>query len=75
MGLIMGGLGGPAIAWAVNQKGSLAAFEERKAKFAAGEGKNPELDPFGPHKPFKQNAIMAGSIFGVIGLVIGFVVV
>lgn len=71
MGLLMGLLGGPALALAVNAKGSVTKFEERKAKFAEGKGKNPELDPIGPHKSFKHNAIIFGLIFGAIGFFVG----
>ena len=71
MGLLMGVLGGPALAMAVNSKQSVTKFEENKAKFAKGEGKNPELSPFGPHKSFAQNAIMFGILFFVIGFFAG----
>ncbi len=71
MALFMGLIGGPAIAWAMNQKGSLAAFEKRKQKFAEGKGKNPELDVIGPHKGFGYNAMVMGIVFGLIGLFVG----
>lgn len=71
MALIMGGLGGPAIAWAVRAPGSLKGYEKRKAKFLAGEGPDPDKAPFGPHKSFRQNAIMIGLMFGAIGFFIG----
>lgn len=71
MGLIMGLLGGPGLAWAVTQPGSLKAFEKRKEKFRNGEGKDPEGDAIGPHKPFRHNAIIFGLMFGAIGLFIG----
>lgn len=74
MGLIMGLLGGPALAMAVTSEANITKFEERKKTFEEGKGKNPELDPFGPHKSFKQNAVMFGLIFGAIGLVVGTVV-
>jgi len=74
MGIFMAALGGPAMGWAVQQKGSLAAFEKRKAEFAAGKGKDPEAAPFGPHKTFKQNATAGAIGFGLIGLIVGNVV-
>jgi hypothetical protein len=71
LALIMGLLGGPALAWATTQPGSLKAFEARKEKFRKGEGKDPEGDFIGPHKPFKHNALIFGLVFGAIGLVVG----
>lgn len=71
MALIMGGLGGPAIAWAMTSPANQKGYEKRKAKFAAGQGTDPDKAPFGPHKPFSHNAIMFGLIFGAIGFFIG----
>lgn len=71
LGLIMGLLGGPALAFAVRAPGSLAAFEKRRQAFAKGEGKNPVTDLIGPHKSFGHNALVFGGIFGVVGLFVG----
>lgn len=71
MALIMGVLGGPCIAWALTTPANQRGYEKRKAKFAAGQGPDPDKAPFGPHKPFSQNAIMFGLIFGAIGFLIG----
>ena len=71
MALIMGSLGGPAIAWAFRTPGPFKGYEKRKAKFIAGEGSDPDKAPFGPHKSFKQNAMMFGLIFATIGFFIG----
>lgn len=69
--ILMGVLGGPALAWATRQKGSVAAFEKRKAKFAAGEGRDPEKDMIGPHRSFGHNALIFGVVFFAIGFFIG----
>ncbi len=71
MGLMMGLLGGPAFAFAVRSKKSLTKFEEPKRKFECGQGTNPELGPFGPHKSFAHNAIMFGALFFIIGNIAG----
>ncbi|WP_114520942.1 hypothetical protein [Altererythrobacter sp. ZODW24] len=71
MGILMGLLGGPAMAWAYKQPKAVAAFEKRKEKFAQGQGKNPESDPMGPHKTSKQNMIGGGILFFVVGLAAG----
>lgn len=71
MALIMGLLGGPALAWAVRAPGSLKAYEKRKAKFAAGQGSDPDRQAIGPHKSFGHNAVIFGLIFGVIGAFAG----
>lgn len=71
LAILMGLLGGPALAWATKQPGSLKAFEKRKEKFRAGQGKDPELDFIGPHKPFTHNALIFGLIFGAVGLFVG----
>lgn len=69
--LLLGVVGGPAMAWAFTSSANKRGYEMRKAKFEAGEGKNPDLAPFGPHKSFTSNAIQLGLIFAVIGLFIG----
>ena len=74
LGLIMALIGGPAMAWATQQKGSLKSFEKRKQAFAEGKGKDPEADMIGPHKGFGHNAKIFGVMFGLIGFAIGFFV-
>lgn len=74
MAVVMGGLGGPVIAWVLKTPGQLKAYEDRKAKFAAGQGKDPDKDPIGPHKSFGQNASIFGVIFGAIGFFLGMMV-
>jgi len=71
MALIMGLLGGPVLAWAFRSPAQRRGYETRKAKFAAGQGPDPDKAPFGPHKPFVQNAILFGLIFAAIGFFIG----
>ena len=71
LALIMGLLGGPVLALAVNAAGSKAAFEKRKEKFRNGQGKDPEQDAIGPHKSFAHNAAVFGLIFAVVGFVVG----
>ncbi len=71
LALIMGLLGGPAIAMAFRMPNPQAGYRKRKEAFLAGEGSDPDAAPFGPHKSFKQNAIVFGLIFGAIGLFIG----
>lgn len=74
MMIIMGGLGGPALAWAVNSPKNRAAYAERRAKFEAGQGPDPDKSPIGPHKSFAQNAIFFGAVFGAVGFLIGMMV-
>lgn len=71
MALIMGLLGGPAMAWAMALPKNQKAHEERRAKYAAGKGSDPDKAPFGPHKSFKHNAILFGLIMAAIGAFIG----
>lgn len=71
MGLIMGLLGGPVLAWASRMPGAVRGHEKRKAKFLSGKGSDPDKAPLGPHKSFKQNAVMYGLIFGAIGFFLG----
>ncbi len=71
MALIMGGLGGPAIAWAMNSPAQKKGYQQRKEKFLAGHGSDPDKAPFGPHRSFRQNAILFGLIFAAIGFFIG----
>lgn len=66
--IIMALLGGPAIAWAVQQKGAKNAFEKRKANFAAGKGKDPEKDFFGPHKSYRENFIAGAIMMFIAGI-------
>ena len=74
MALLMGGFGGPVIAWAMRAPGAMKGHERRKEKFLAGKGRDPDQAFLGPHKSFSHNAIWFGLSFGVAGLVIGFVV-
>lgn len=74
LGLIMGLVGGPVMAMAVNARGSRAAFEKRKENFRSGQGKNPELDAVGPHRTFARNATVFGAIFAAVGFVVGSIV-
>ena len=69
--LIMGLLGGPVLALAIRSPANQRGYAMRKAKFEAGNGPDPDLSPFGPHKSFKQNAIMFGIIFGALGFFLG----
>ena len=71
MGLIMGLLGGPALAWAIRSKNVRAGYEKRKEAFLAGKGTDPDSAPIGPHKSFQQNAIIFGLIFAAIGFFVG----
>lgn len=71
MGLIMGLLGGPAIAMALRMKNAQAGHQKRKEAFLAGKGSDPDAAPFGPHKSFQRNAIIFGLMFAAIGLFIG----
>lgn len=71
MALIMGLLGGPAIAMAFRMPNPQAGHQKRKEAFLAGKGSDPDAAPFGAHKSFKHNAIVFGLIFGAIGLFIG----
>ena len=71
MALIMGLLGGPAIAMAFRMPNPQAGHRKRKEAFLAGKGSDPDAAPFGAHKSFKHNAITFGLIFGAIGLFIG----
>ena len=71
MGAIMGLLGGPAMAWAVTTQKNKRLHEERRAKFAAGKGADPDKMPIGPHKSFAQNAVIFGLIMGAVGVFIG----
>ena len=71
MAIFMGILAGPTMALAINSSTNRRGYEIRKAKFEAGEGKNPDLSPFGPHKSFKQNAVIFGLMFAVLGFFLG----
>ncbi|MDP0927638.1 hypothetical protein Q0601_10675 [Paracoccus onubensis] len=71
MALIMGLLGGPAIALVFRMQHLQAAHQKRKEDFMAGKGRDPDTAPFGPHKSFTQNAILFGLIFAAIGFFIG----
>jgi hypothetical protein len=71
MAVIMGGLGGPALAWALGSPKNRKGYADRKAKFEAGQGPDPDKAPFGPHKPFATNALFFGAIFAAVGFVIG----
>ena len=71
MGLIMGGLGGPAIAWAMQMPNPVKGHQLRREKFLAGKGPDPDKAPFGPHKTFKQNAVIFGLMFGATGVCSG----
>ncbi len=68
--LLLALLAGPVLAWAANQPGSRKAFERDKAKFEAGQGRDPALRPIGPHRSFAQNAV----VFAVIVFFIGFAI-
>lgn len=71
MMIIMGGLGGPVLAWAMNSAKNRKAHAARRAKFEAGQGPDPDKSPIGPHQPFAKNAIFFGAIFGAVGFLIG----
>lgn len=71
MAVIMGGLGGPAMAWALNSPKNRKGYADRKAKFEAGQGADPDKAPFGPHKPFATNALLFGAILAIVGFMIG----
>lgn len=71
MGLIMGLLGGPAIAMAFRMRNPQAGHQKRKEAFLAGRGSDPDAAPFGAHKSFKHNAIIFGLMFAAIGFFIG----
>ena len=54
--------------WALGFKSGWAQkqFAKRKAKFeSTGKGKDPESDPYGPHKGMGRNFI-AGTIFALL---------
>lgn len=71
MGLIMGLLGGPAMAAAFRTKNVQAGHQKRKEAFQAGKGSDPDAAPIGPHKSFQHNAVIFGLIFAAIGVFIG----
>lgn len=71
MAVIMGLLGGPAIAMAFRMPNPRSGHRKRKEAFLAGKGSDPDAAPFGPHKSFKHNAIIFGLIFAAIGSFIG----
>lgn len=71
LAIIAGVIGGPALAWATRQPGSLRAYEKRKASFAAGQGSDPDRQAIGPHKSFASNALIFGAICAAIGAVVG----
>jgi hypothetical protein len=67
----MGVLGGPAMAWALQQKNPRTRYEASKAKFLAGQGKDPDRFAVGPHQSFARNAIWLGLMMSIIGGFIG----
>jgi hypothetical protein len=67
MGLLFGLIVGPIFALAVFAPGSRNAFEKRREKFRAGQGRDPEKDFIGPHKSFAHNALFFAVVFGFIG--------
>lgn len=69
--LFMGIIGGPALAWAMTMKRPRQRYEESKAKFLAGQGKNPDRLAIGPHQTFTRNAIWLGLMMAIIGGFIG----
>jgi hypothetical protein len=71
MAVLMGGLGGPALAWAMATPKSRKAHAERKARFEEGRGSDPEKFPVGPHKPFVTNALFWGVVYAAIGFFLG----
>lgn len=68
--VLMGVLGGPAMAWAITTKKPMQRYEKEKQKFLSGQGKNPDRHAFGPHKSFKHNAIRFGMMMAAVGAAI-----
>jgi hypothetical protein len=67
----MGLLGGPAMAWALQRKNPRKRYEASKAKFLAGQGKDPDRSAVGPHQSFARNAIWLGLMMSIIGGFVG----
>lgn len=69
--LIFALLGGPLLAWLYTTSFGAKAFERRKRMFAEKGGRDPEKDPIGPHKSFRQNLLGGMVVMGGIGAAIG----
>lgn len=69
LGLFMAAIGGPLLALMFGSDFSRRAFDKRRQLFLQTEkGKNPETEPFGPHKPFGRNLLLGGLFFFAIGM-------
>lgn len=76
--IILGVIIGPLFAWSAQSAQQQRAHETRRAKFEAGQGKDPDKALMGPHKSFRSNALIGGvvlatafGIFFLIGLPLG----
>ncbi|SJM69984.1 hypothetical protein [Gulosibacter sp. 10] len=69
--VIMGGLAALVMPLALKSSKQRERYAARKAKFEAGEGKNPDKDVIGPHQPFVINALVMGGIFAAVGAGVG----
>lgn len=65
LAIIIGAIAGPLVAWSLQNPKQLRTHEEKKAKFEAGRGKDPERWPYGPHKPFTTNAVILGVVIAL----------
>lgn len=72
MAILMGLFGGPVLALVMRGENARKGYDKRKAKFLAGEGKDPDKDPWGPHKSYASNAIIMGLFMFAVGLAAGF---
>lgn len=69
--LFMGVMAGLLMPWVVTRPKQRKRYEERKALYEAGRGKDPDKDIIGPHKSFAVNAFVAGGLFAAVGAGIG----